>query len=211
MPYLTEFLTLAVVHALAVASPGPDFVIVSRNSLVYSRKTGVFSAIGIGLGILLHVCYSLLGIGWMISQSILLFSIVKYLGAAYLVYLGIRALLSKPLQAKDLDTPPATNAAEMRPFQAIRQGFLTNVLNPKCTLFFLSLFTQLIDPNTPPVIQLFYGLYLSGSTIVQFSLLAYILSNKHIKSRFQSFQHRLELVMGGVLITLGIKIALTAF
>src|SRR4051794_31688078 len=86
--YLAEFLTVALVHLLAVASPGPDFAVVLRESVTRGRPAGIFTALGVGSGIVLHVSYSLLGIGLLISQSILLFSLLKWLAAAYLIYIG---------------------------------------------------------------------------------------------------------------------------
>lgn len=95
MPYLAEFLTIVTIHLLAVMSPGPDFVMIVRNSLMYSRKTGIYSAIGLGFGIGVHVAYSLLGIGILISQSIVLFTIMKFVGAGYLFYIGYKSLTAK--------------------------------------------------------------------------------------------------------------------
>ena len=84
MQYLPEFLTIAGIHLLAVMSPGPDFAMIVRNSLVYSKKTAIYSSLGLAAGILVHVTYSLVGIGLIISQSILLFSVIKFFGAGYL-------------------------------------------------------------------------------------------------------------------------------
>src|SRR3989344_5815099 len=93
--YFSAILTVALVHLLAVISPGPDFLMITRNSLVYSRRSGIYSAIGLGLGILVHVAYSLIGIGILISKSVLLFNFIKYLGAFYLIYIGYKSLTSK--------------------------------------------------------------------------------------------------------------------
>ena len=90
--YWSEFLTVALIHLLAVASPGPDFAIVVRESVGYGRRAGLFTAFGVGTGILVHVTYSLLGIGLIVSQSIVLFNALKWLAAAYLLYIGIKAL-----------------------------------------------------------------------------------------------------------------------
>ena len=206
MPYFSEFLTVVIVHLLAVMSPGPDFVMISRNSLVYSRKTGVYAAIGVALGILVHVTYSLIGIGLIIAQSVVLFSILKFIGAGYLVYLGLKSLRAKPQQARlsGAETEKAVSSGA-----AVRMGFLTNVLNPKASLFFFALFTQVIDPHTPKAIQLLYGLEMALMTFAWFAFVAIVFSHKLIKAGFTSVQHHLERVFGVILIALGVKVALS--
>ena len=207
MMFLPEFLTVVIVHLLAVMSPGPDFVMISRNSLVYSRKVGVYSAIGLGLGILVHVTYSLIGIGLIISKSILLFSILKFIGAAYLIYIGYKCLRAKPHQEQNIE---GEKQNELGKFAAIRMGFLTNVLNPKATLFFFALFTQVINPSTSKAIQVLYGLEMSVMTFAWFALVAAILSHNLIRVRFTSVQHWLERTFGVILIALGVKVALSS-
>ena len=207
MIFLSEFLTVAVIHLLSAMSPGPDFVMISRNSLIYSRKVGIYSAVGLGLGILVHVTYSLIGIGLIISKSILLFSILKFLGAGYLIYIGYKCLQAKPNQEKNIEIE---KKADLGRFASIRIGFLTNVLNPKVTLFFFALFTQVINPHTPKAIQVLYGLEMSTMTMIWFSLVAIVLSHNLIRARFASIQHYLERTFGVILIALGIKVALSS-
>lgn len=206
MNFLPELLTVALVHLLAVMSPGPDFVLISRNSLVYSRKTGVYSAVGLGLGILTHVAYSLVGIGLIISQSVVLFSILKFASAGYLIYIGFKCLKAKP-QATVGEI--AEKQEDLTVWQAIRMGFLTNVLNPKATLFIFAVFTQVINPATPKFTQAIYGLEMTVATFIWFALVAVVLSHRLIKDRFTSIQHHLERFFGVVLIALGIKVALS--
>lgn len=205
--FVTELLTVATLHLLAVMSPGPDFVMISRNSLIYSRRAGIFSAIGLGCGILVHVTYSLVGIGLIISQSVLLFSILKFAGAAYLFYVGYQCLRAQP-QYESASTVSAHG--DMSDFAALRMGFLTNVLNPKVTLFFFALFTQVISPETPLAFQIIYGLEMSVMTAVWFSCVALTLSHNRIRARFVSVQHHLERLFGVALIGLGIKVALSS-
>jgi len=207
MNFLPEFLTVVVVHLLAVMSPGPDFILISRNSLVYSRKVGIYSAIGLGLGILVHVTYSLVGIGFIISRSILLFSVLKFLGAGYLIYIGYKCLKAKPQKQQAIALEKKNNMGKMA---AIRMGFLTNVLNPKATLFFFALFTQVINPITPKFIQIFYGFEMSMMTFAWFAFVAIILSHNLIRARFALVQHYLERTFGVILIALGIKVALSS-
>lgn len=207
--FLAQFLTVAVVHFLAVASPGPDFAVVTRNSLVYTRKIGIYTALGVGIGIGVHVAYSLLGIAFVISQSVILFNVIKYVGATYLVYIGVKSLIAR----RETD---AKNKSEFEKaqedislFAAIRTGFLTNVLNPKATLFFLALFTQVISPATPKFIQFLYGLEMMTATFVWFSLVSLLFSNQAVKAKISKFQHYLERITGAVLVGLGIKVALS--
>jgi len=207
MPYLSEFLTVVVIHLLAVMSPGPDFILISKNSLVYSRRVGVYSAIGLGLGILVHVTYSLIGIGLIISKSILLFSILKFAGAAYLIYIGYKCLKAQPQHTQ---TVAMEKRADIGKLAAVRVGFLTNVLNPKATLFFFALFTQVINPHTPKTIQVLYGLEMSAMTFAWFALVALFLSHRLIRARFASVQHYMERFFGAILIALGIKVALSS-
>lgn len=207
--FTAQLITIAIVHLFAVMSPGPDFAITTRNSLIYSRKIAVYTSLGIALGISVHVAYSILGIGLLISKSILLFNIIKYIGAAYLIYIGYKSFRTKASAA--MAEKSTTQTVEMiGATSAMRTGFLTNVLNPKATLFFLALFTQVIDPSTPKYIQLFYGLEMMIITFFWFTLVSILFSNKAIKSRVGQFQQYIEKTTGLVLIALGIKVALTS-
>ncbi|WP_020675096.1 LysE family transporter [Geopsychrobacter electrodiphilus] len=207
MNWWAEFLTIALVHLLAVASPGPDFAMVMRQSIVCGRRPAIYTSIGIGTGILVHVSYCLLGLGLLISRSLLLFNLVKLVGAAYLLYIGWHSLRAQP-------TPQETKiavAAQVIPSasQALRIGFLTNLLNPKATLFFLSLFSLVISPQTPLWVQLGYGVYMALATGLWFSALSVFLTRPAVRGFFRRFGHWAERLMGGVLIALGIKLALT--
>jgi len=206
MNYLPIILTVALIHFLAVASPGPDFMMITRNSLIYSRKAGFYSAVGLGLGILVHVTYSLIGIGYIISKSILLFNFIKYLGAAYLIYIGIKSLTSKSSKTEQEITIEKKDISNR---QAIKIGFLTNALNPKATLFFLSLFTLVISPKTPFIIKMIMGGEMCIATTIWFAFIAYLFSHRLIKNKVHKIQHFAEKFIGIVLIGLGLKVALS--
>ncbi|WP_009631886.1 LysE family transporter [Synechocystis sp. PCC 7509] len=204
MSFYAQILSITIIQLVAIMSPGPDFAIICRNSLVYSRRTGIYSALGISLGILVHVTYTLVGIGVIISKSIVLFSFIKLLGAAYLIYIGYKSLKAQP-SGKINATKSKHDLSRQ---QAIRIGFITNILNPKVTLFFFSLFTQVISPNTPVSIRALYGLQMFVFTLGWFTLLAVAISHPIVKKRFLSMSHYIEKTMGVILIALGIKVAL---
>jgi RhtB (resistance to homoserine/threonine) family protein len=206
MPFLPELIAVTAITVLAAISPGPDFAVVSKNAISYGRKTGIYTALGIALGLAVHVTYSLVGIGFIIAKSILLFNIIKYLGAAYLIYIGYQALKSKP---QNTELQITKEAQAVSPFKATSMGFLTNALNPKATIFFLSLFTQVISPSTSIGIQLFYGIEIMLIAFVWFTLLSLFLTHSVVRTKISRVQHRVEQVMGVVLIALGIKVALS--
>lgn len=207
MEYLPIIATVALVHLLAVISPGPDFIMITRNSLMYSRKTGIYSAIGLGIGILIHVTYSLVGIGLLISKSILLFNFIKYLGAAYLIYIGYKSITSK---SSHLQLQNQSKKTDISKFSAVKTGFITNATNPKATLFFLSLFTVVINPATPLSVKLFMGAEMAIVTAAWFILVAYLVTHHLVKSRLDKIQGFAEKFIGVVLIGLGIKVALSS-
>ena len=136
MLVIQDWLTVFVLGFLVVMFPGPNFAMILRNSLLRSRRAGIYTALGIALGGTVHVTYSLIGIGVIISQSILLFNALKWLGAFYLIAIGLKALWTKKHPIQAANGPQARMSREA----ALRSGFLTCLLNPKSTLFFFALF-----------------------------------------------------------------------
>lgn len=193
-----EFATVALVHLLAVASPGPDFAIMLRQALCQSRRNALLCATGIGLGILVHVSYSLLGIGLLIQQSLTLFTILKVIGALYLSWIAIQCLRSKA-GGVHVETGRTTSQSGLAAF---RLGFLTNALNPKATLFFVSLFSVVISPATPVGVQVGYGVYMAVMTGLWFAAVALFFTLPQVRRGFSRFGYWLDRLMGGVLLLL---------
>ncbi len=205
--YGLEFLTIASVHLLAVASPGPDFAIVLKHSISFGRRAAIITSIGIGVGILIHVAYSLLGIGILIKTTPLLFQAFSYVAAAYLLYLGWGSIRSP--------APKISNNVEVENVvqlitdtKAFMVGFLTNGLNPKATLFFLSVFAVAVSVDTPNAVKLAYGLYLALATGTWFCVLSLFLSSKKVTQFIGKKGYWFDRVMGVVLILLAIKLVL---
>lgn len=204
--YYTEFLTIALIHFLAVASPGPDFAVTLRESISHGRIAGLWTSLGIGIAIFVHVGYCILGLGIIISKSIVLFNLIKYLGAAYLIYIGICALRS---QAKEKITDISFDLESPSAFKSFSIGFIANALNPKATLFFLAVFSITVSSSTPISIRIAYGLWMSFATTIWFCFLSIFFSNRRVRDVFKQFGHWFERSMGVILVGLGIKIALS--
>ncbi|TRX57516.1 LysE family translocator [Thalassomonas sp. M1454] len=206
--YYREFLVIAVVHFLAVASPGPDFAVIVKQSLTQGRRKAIYSSLGIGSGILLHVTYSLIGIGLLIASDPILFNVLTYIAAAYLFYIGVQGVLAKPHE--QLKVENKASVLEQTNSKAFMTGFLVNGLNVKATLFFVSLFSLVISEQTPVLVQSIYGLYMAIATAAWFSFLSYVLTIEHIRVKLLSKGHVVDKIMGIVLIALAINILLNS-
>src|SRR5688500_10910005 len=157
--YWLEFAKVAVAHALAVASPGPDFAVVLKQSISNGRRAAVCTSVGIGTAILLHVGYSLLGLGFLIRGSATWFHVVEYAGAAHLAWLGLQAIRARQREIDPFATDASREHATSR--RAFAAGFLTNALKPEATLLCISLFVLVVSPTTPKYVQAGYGLWMA--------------------------------------------------
>ena len=193
MQYSSEFLALALVHFLAVLLPGLDFAITVRNSVRYGYAMGCITAIGIGLGISVHVLYTLIGLGIVIQQSPWFMLILRIAGALYLIYLGWSLL-----RAPSINIDPSFEQASNTPLsrsKAFMTGFMTNALNPKATIFFLAIFTTLVSPTTPMKVQFVYGIWMCSVNALWFMLVAVLFSRPIVRQQFLKMGKKFERVM----------------
>ena len=207
--YLNEFLMLSLIHLLAVISPGPDFAVIVRQSISFGRKTAMITSLGIGAGISIHVLYTLLGIGFIITQSETAFMVAKIAGALYLTYIGFIMLLSKAPQNQTTQLLPDADPDHHK--RAFMLGFMTNLLNPKATIFFLAIFTTVVSIDTPMVVQSIYGIWLSLSTAIWFLVVSLFFSRHKVRSRFIRHGYLFERVMGVVLLLFAARLAVPFF
>ncbi len=206
MEALSGLLTVAAVSTLAVISPGPDFFIVLKNSLTYSRRAGFFTAFGIALALLIHLTYTIVGIGSLMSEGSFFYILLKYVGAAYLFYIGLKGLLSSFKKPSTLNVNYALSSGTLSNARALRQGFLTNLLNPKCALFFISFFSQFIASDTSTALKIKYGLVNWAISLIWFLFLSYLITGKSIISKIDTYRMYIERVMCILLMLLGLKL-----
>lgn len=141
-----EFLALMIAFGINAVIPGADFAMVLRQSIAHGRKTAILTSAGIAVSVLVHGTYTIFGIGFIVSQSLLLFNVLKFAGAAYLVWLAWSAFRAAPPSPPEAEALAATGT--MGAGRAFLLGFLTNLLNPKAVLFFLALFTTIVSADT---------------------------------------------------------------
>ncbi|QPO11855.1 LysE family transporter [Thalassospira sp. A40-3] len=215
-----EIIAVGIITILAVISPGPDFAMVTRIALARGRRAGVLCAIGIGTGVSVHLGYTLIGLGVVFASNIWVLSALRYLGAAYLIWLGvsalwpdIRRLLGRPDHSKSASsvtnsdqpdqnqTSPAQNSGS-----AFWIGFACNALNPKTMLFIVSLFSQVISPDTAVAQEVAYGVYIAACHMIWFALVATALTLPSVQARIAAIKSWIERGVGICLAGLGVKL-----
>lgn len=201
---MLELFTVISITIIVAIVPGPDFVVVTRNALTGGRLAGIMTALGIALALGVHVTYALAGIGLIVSQSIFLFNALKLIGAAYLVILGIMMFQSASSEMESAAGKPA-----MSPLTALRWGFLTNVTNPKATMFALSVFVQVTSPETTLLTKIGYGSIMAGGVFLWFVIVTLFFNLPAVRSAFLSTKKIMERSFGVLLASFGIGIALT--
>jgi len=212
--HFIHWLTFVGIFFMFAAAPGPDFLMVLRNSLIYSRKAGIYTALGVSLGTLTHVSYTLLGVAAVISGSVIIYNVIKWMGAIYLAYVGFRAIFSQGLDQKtvnsSLDEHKEKEVKSISSKQAFISGFLTDFLNPKAVLFFLAVFSQIINPETPLFWKLMSGISAPIISALWFTVFACFLTEQKIHRIFLRFSKWIDRACGIAFIGLGVKLALTA-
>ncbi len=199
---MSIFLTVALLHLFAVASPGPDFVLVSRQSFRYGRTVAIWTSVGIAIGILFHVILSLTGLSLLLQNQPYLFWYLKLAAALYIGYLGFASLISKD----PVNLQKNSIGQEDRYIKSISTGFLTNVLNPKAFIFFITVFTLVINKDTGIVTKSLLGIYMSMATFIWFTFISILLTNQKATERFEKSIPWLEKITGLFLLILAIQI-----
>jgi threonine/homoserine/homoserine lactone efflux protein len=202
----TKFLLFVGVAWALILAPGPDMLYVITRGVTQGRRAGMLSALGVICGILVHTTAAAFGLTLILQTSALAFLIVKYLGAIYLIYLGIKSWGDK--STFNLET--SFSDVNMR--KIFWQGVLSNVLNPKIAIFFLAFLPQFVDKGSSDVTlqMVILGLTFAGFGLC--FLLAVGYSSGTIGAWLIHRPHYAQLLQrfaGGILIALGVRLALT--
>ncbi|MCK8088537.1 LysE family translocator [Vibrio sp. 1CM8B] len=210
MNEVTILITLASIHFIALMSPGPDFALVVQNATRHGRQTGLYIALGLSCGILLHSLLSLTGISYLVHQQPTLFAIIQLAGGSYLLYLGYGALKAtwQIIQNHD-DEDDTVNAKDLiltNKRQAFSKGFATNILNPKALVFFISLMSSLVPADMSLSGKGFALIILFGLSLFWFSLLAWMLSTKALQKKLSEATVYIDGLCGVVFSLIGTSI-----
>ncbi|MBW8185879.1 LysE family transporter [Shewanella nanhaiensis] len=205
---LSLLLSLAIIHSLALASPGPDFALVVKMASQESRTTALAAAFGISFAILFHTLLSLTGVSLIIKSSENLFFTVQLFGAGYLAWIGLTALKEARLSWKAQGSVIALeeNSANLTPAKGFKQGFYTNLLNPKAMVFFITLFSVMITPEVNLATKVCAAGIILILSIAWFSAIALVLSKPVIQQKIKKATPVINLLTGILFLTVAVAI-----
>ncbi|MFI8415122.1 LysE family translocator [Serratia sp. NPDC078593] len=203
---LETSLFVAGIATLGMLSPGPDFFLVIKNAARYQRLAAMMTALGVICGVATHMSYCVAGLAVVITTTPWLFNLLKYAGAIYLIWVGIQALLSRGGSKMNVSTlsPQQTSLKS-----AFVQGYLCNLLNPKATLFFLAVFTQVLQIDSGINEKLWYAGIILGLSMMWWPALVLLIQSGPMRRGLEKTQKIVDKLLGGMLIALGIKVALS--
>ncbi|WP_126424943.1 LysE family translocator [Brevibacillus marinus] len=205
---MEHFLLYVAMSIVLILTPGADTALVTRSTVVHGKRGAAATALGTTTGVLVHTLFAALGLSAILAQSALLYELVKYLGAAYLIYLGfvsLRAAAQKRTQAAGEQPPKQSKAGS----SCFRQGLLTNLLNPKVALFFLTFLPQFVQPAGSTLLQFtLMGVTYAVLTLGWLLLYIYLLDLLRGWLQRPAAQRVLEGASGTVLLAFGLSLAL---
>lgn len=203
---IDNFVTFALTAFLFIMTPGMDTLFVINKAIGQGKKAGIYSALGVNAGVLFHTVLAALGLSLIVAKSVLAFAIVKYLGAAYLIYLGVNKIISK----NNGIVLTAVDKADKSNMQNFLSGVVTNVLNPKVALFFLAFFPQFIKKEA---LSQSLPFIILGLTYVFLGLIWYLLLSVFVSFFSEKFisnpkaGNYLNKFSGVAFVLMGLKVA----
>jgi threonine efflux protein len=206
MEFWHGFAVLTVVHVLAAASPGPDFAYVTRQSLLHGRRAGVLASLGISLGLSIHIVYSAAGLAALIAHSAHWMTALRLAGGAYLLWLGYQGLRARAGAAAESTKVPLPASASRQ----IGGGFLCNAFNPKAPIYFLALFTVVLQPGLPAPTLVAYGVWIMLLQWLWFSLVALVFAHARVRGRLLAARHWIDRAFGAAMLALGARVLAAA-
>ncbi|WP_337075658.1 LysE family translocator [Aeromonas veronii] len=200
---LTSWLALAAICVMGAISPGPSLALIIRNTVQGGQGHGVATALGHGLGVGIYALVTALGLSILITQTPILFDLIRYGGAAFLAWLGVKALLAKPASGE-----ASEEVHQLRGRQGAFEGFMVAFLNPQLAVFFIALFSQFVRADTGWSEGGIMMLTAGGIDAVWYVLVALVLSRGPVLVWLKAKSFVIDKVSGLVLLGLALKVVM---
>lgn len=204
---MENFLLFIFTAILIIIMPGPGFALVTKNTLSHGRIGGIKTVLGTVSGMMIHTVMATLGLSAILMKSAMLFTIIKYAGAVYLIYLAVKSIKSAFSKKENITATEDVKVKVTDTVKSFRQGFITAILNPKTTVFFLSFLPQFIVSNQSHFFQfLLFGLTFTIMTGIWYLLYIVLINQLRVFIKKESVNRTIEAVMGTVLLAFGIRL-----
>jgi threonine/homoserine/homoserine lactone efflux protein len=200
---LTAWLSLALLCILGAMTPGQSFIIILKHSMAGGRLNGLVASVGHGLGVMLYAIATVVGLAVIIQQTPWLFDLIKYTGAAFLVWLGYKALTSAPNNAMY-----SSDNAAVTLKQSFTEGLMISFLNPKLAIFFLALFSQFVDGTASWQQSVIMIATVTGIDTLWYCLVALVLSHSIMLEKLRKHVHIIEKLSGVVLLAVALRVVI---
>ena len=198
---MNEIISISISTLLAIISPRADFALVSRNSYLYGRQSGIYSACGIASAVWIHIGYSLLGLSFLKHHMPNLLDVIQYVRVLYLMYISYKTFTQHAILAPK-------EVSSIQRWQAFRQGFFTNSLNPRTALVVMSIIAQRLSSQNPELSLIRYGIFISGSHLIWFLPIPLFCSTPAIRNKILQQQTTFNRLIGAILSGLGLGLLL---
>ncbi len=212
MEFFLKWLALVGLQSVAAVSPGPAFILQVKSTLTHGRTYGLYTALGLAIGVAVYAFAVMAGLAVILASSEWVLISLRYAGAAYLIYIGFKGLSSKAKPSpslKDVEMGLNLQISNSQKFQAFKTALITQLLNPKALIYFTAVFAQFVTAGSPLWLLLVYGLTVTIVELLWWIVLAFILTHDRVKARFTKLSHWIERVCGGLLMALGVRLALS--
>lgn len=201
---INSLLTLSVIHLIATASPGPEFMLISKEALTRGRKAGFISLAGTLTGLMIHIGYSAMGLAAVLANSPKALLTIQICGGSYLVWLGIKGIRSRPSAPEE--TQPTSDPAGDSYRQTFRNGFICDLLNPKAPVYYVTLFTLVLSPDMPVQQLMIYAALIMAIHFSWFTMVILLLSSPVVNKKFRKISHWIDRILGGAMVLMGVKV-----
>lgn len=199
---MTEFVSVAVAHFLALISPGPDFFIIVSVALRNGSLKASWTCLGIAIANGVYIIFALIGFTLVREHSWLL-NVIKVCGAMFLCYIGVMLIRSS---RRDLFKSVDVAEGDSRAMKLFTTGFMSGILNPKNQIFYITLYSLFVSATTPSSMQILYGVWMFSIVLFWDIFIAFSIGNRFVRNILDSYTFRIEQLSGGIIILLGVFI-----
>ncbi len=200
MDFTSTLLSILSIHLMASISPGPDFVVVSQRALFQGRKAGMICGLGVCVGLVFHITYSVIGLTTAMSNSALLTQAIGFLGGCYLIFLGYSSIKASFLQGTEISHNKKNYISEKSAFLS---GFTVNIFNPKAAVYFISLFSMVTVSSMEVGKILLIALLIILVQMAWYLIFVFIITIPAFKVKFDSKIHFIERLLGILMLMMG--------